>query len=567
MGFANRSTIRYFFLWLLIVPYGLYYVFINFPPVHVNWSYIVILTTLSLLTVYFPIMGNGSPVFLVMWLTVPAFLMYGLFVEIIIMQIAILAILFSVRSPLTLPIRFFFNSILFFILSIIGAFTFNMMGGEIGSFRFWPVFLSVFAYQLTHTFVNDWALRLYLRYKKNSTIYSTKEIVANYGVVLVIVPLSLTLYFMIGIVGIGAFLLVGIPFFFITLVVRLYNNSEKINEYLRQTGDIGQEISTKMTEKEVIDQFVIKTSEMFHAEYVYLFDFKDDWLELIRSYEHHKFMNIDFARLTAGQGLAGTVLQNNKPIIYSTREEWVMVSKNYAPDELQSVLCVPITRNQQIEAVLLLGSQKKSAFEDYQLKILDLLCSYFTVSVEKARYMQEAVTKNERCALTGLYNFRFLEDKLNREMALLKNNVYRDLSVVMLDIDHFKTVNDTYGHQSGNDILCMLARKLEAALPAGGTIGRYGGEEFVYILPGISKAEAVDFAENLRAEIDSYDFAIIPDLTIEKDPLVIHITSSIGVSSAPEDTDEAMSLLRNVDRALYVGAKQAGRNRVAEYAK
>ena len=66
-----------------------------------------------------------------------------------------------------------------------------------------------------------------------------------------------------------------------------------------------------------------------------------------------------------------------------------------------------------------------------------------------------------------------------------------DLSVVMLDIDHFKQVNDTYGHQSGNDILYMLAKKLEAALPVGGIVGRYGGEEFVYILPGISKMEAV----------------------------------------------------------------------------
>jgi len=189
------------------------------------------------------------------------------------------------------------------------------------------------------------------------------------------------------------------------------------------------------------------------------------------------------------------------------------------------------------------------------------------VSVEKARYMQEAVTKNERCALTGLYNYRYLEERLTYEMDKLKNNSIKNLSVVMLDIDYFKQVNDAYGHQSGNDILYMFAKKLEAALPTGGTVGRYGGEEFVYILPGIAKKEAVEFAENLRAEIGGHGFTIIPDLVEDKYPLVVHITSSIGVSSAPSDTDEAMTLLRNADRALYLGAKQAGRNRVAEYVK
>lgn len=105
---------------------------------------------------------------------------------------------------------------------------------------------------------------------------------------------------------------------------------------------------------------------------------------------------------------------------------------------------------------------------------------------------------------------------------------------------------------------------MEAARPVEGIVGRYGGEEFVYILPGKSKVEAAEFAEDLRTEIAGHDFVITSDLGDQKQQTV-HITCSIGVSSAPEDTDEAMTLLRNVDRALYIGAKQAGRNRVATY--
>jgi len=493
--------------------------------------------------------------------------MYGVFIEIILMQISIVAIVLTLPSKMPLMQRFYFNSVLFFILSIIASLVFHFVGGKIGSVEFWPIILTVFVYQLVHTIVNDILLKLYTTYKRIDSPFFSKDLWFDYAIILVILPLSLSLYYLLQFVGMGAFVLLAVPFFFISLVIRLYNNSEKVNSNLQQVGDIGHGLSDLLTEKDVIDQFVRKVSDMFNADQVYLFDNKDGWLELIRSYENNKFITIDFALLSSGQGIAGSVLQKNKAVIYSERKEWESISKDYVPDNMQSVLCVPISRNQEIEAVLLLSSEKKSSFDEYQLNILDLLCSYFTVSVEKARYLQEALSKSERCALTKLYNYRYLEDRLGYEMDRLNHKEIDDLSVVMLDIDHFKKVNDTYGHQSGNDILTMLARKLEESLPVGGTVGRYGGEEFVFILPGVKKIDAVEFAENLRTTIGGYGFTIIQDLAEDKNPMKVNITSSIGVSSAPVDTDDAMTLLRNADRALYLGAKHAGRNRVAEYVK
>lgn len=565
--FANRSTIRYSILWLLTVPPGLVYIFLNYSPVQVNWVHLTLFILFGSLTVYYPILRNGTPMFLVLWVTVPAFLMYGLFIEVIVMQISVVAVTSIFPSKQPFMRRFFINSTLFFFLSIIAALIFNLVGGELGSIKLWPIIIAVFCYQFVHTVSNDIVLKLFAMYKGIDSKFYSKDIWVDYVMILAVLPLSLTFYYLLQFIGTGAFLLLGIPFFFVTLIIRLYNNSERINDQLRQAGDIGHGLSELLTEKDVIDQFVIKVSDMFDAKYTYLFDHQDGWLELVRTYEHKKFVDIDFALLSAGQGIAGLVLEQNKPVIYSERKEWEAISKYYSPDDMQSVLCVTIQRNQKIEAVLFLASDKKSVFDGYHFIILDILCSYFTVSVEKARYMQEAITKNERCALTNLYNYRYLEEQLTYEMDRLRNKEINNLSVVMLDIDHFKQVNDTYGHQSGNDILSMLAKILEAALPTGGTVGRYGGEEFVYILPGMSKTEAVDFAENLRIAIAGHDFTIIPDLIEDKHSLNITITSSIGVSSAPADTDEAMTLLRNADRALYLGAKQAGRNRVAEYVK
>lgn len=152
-------------------------------------------------------------------------------------------------------------------------------------------------------------------------------------------------------------------------------------------------------------------------------------------------------------------------------------------------------------------------------------------------------------------------------MESVKSGAIRNLSLVMIDIDHFKGINDTYGHQSGNDILVELARILEAEVGNEGIVARYGGEEFVVVFEDYSKDLALLFAEGLRKKIEKHDFKILQDLDAVRTATTVNITLSIGVSTAPDDSDEPNGLLRNADRALYIGAKQAGRNKVAAYAK
>jgi len=503
-----------------------------------------------------------------MWITVPAFLLYGLFIETVLMQIAITTMLVKgSKNNATRPYRFFMNSLILFILSAAAASAFNFAGGEIGSVQFWPIILAVFCYQLTHSFLMDFLLRFYAKRTGTKSSYLSKKILFSNSAVFGMLPFSLTVYFLLQFIGIGAFLLLGIPFFFVTLILRLYNNSEHVNKSLENAGEIGHELSNMLTEKEVIDQFVVDVTKMMGNEYTFLFDYKEGWLELVRAYEYHRFEDVQFSPMLSGQGLAGTVLKNNKPIIYSKKLEWEALSVGYTPDDMQSVICLPITRNQKIEAVLLVSSIKKNAFKDYQLKILDILCSYFAVSVEKARYVQETVKKSERCALTKLYNYGYVEERLEYEVREMNSGNSERISVLMLDIDHFKNVNDTYGHESGNDILYSLARVLEDVLPNGATVARYGGEEFIYLLPGMTKKEAVQFAEKLRVKIRNTEFIIPQGLGGNPKLENVNITVSIGVSSAPEDTDDAKSLLRNADRSLYLWAKQAGRDRVASYVK
>ena len=139
----------------------------------------------------------------------------------------------------------------------------------------------------------------------------------------------------------------------------------------------------------------------------------------------------------------------------------------------------------------------------------------------------------------------------------------------MLDIDHFKSINDTYGHECGNVILVRLAELLKNFNSTITTLARYGGEEFVFVLPNTTKEEATDLAEEIRAEVEKTNFVITPDLTeeepVDRNSIDVNITISLGVATAPDDSQNAKDLLRNADRALYIGGKQSGRNLVGVY--
>lgn len=143
----------------------------------------------------------------------------------------------------------------------------------------------------------------------------------------------------------------------------------------------------------------------------------------------------------------------------------------------------------------------------------------------------------------------------------------KNLSLIMLDLDHFKVINDNYGHQSGNEILIQLAERLRALISTKGTVARYGGEEFVILLPDTEREEALHIAEYVRGTIANQPFTLHDSLDESNKQMMVRITASIGVSTAPQDADDTMALIRHADRALYTGAKQAGRNRVAQYVK
>jgi diguanylate cyclase (GGDEF)-like protein len=153
-------------------------------------------------------------------------------------------------------------------------------------------------------------------------------------------------------------------------------------------------------------------------------------------------------------------------------------------------------------------------------------------------------------ALTGLPNSREVQDTLKR-MTAHASRTLSPLAALLLDLDHFKQINDTHGHAAGDDVLAALGSTLKATLRASDFVGRYGGEEFVILLPDTGYAEAQTAAEKIRGAV-----AAITVSGVSRP-----ITASIGLAILPDNAHDSVSLLRNADRALY-SAKSNGRNRV-----
>ncbi|MEI4769399.1 sensor domain-containing diguanylate cyclase [Psychrobacillus sp. FJAT-51614] len=567
MNISVKAKRNIFILWLLVVPLGSILVYQYAPSRHVEWDAYLILLLLMLLTSSFPFFISGNTMFLSQWVSLAAFLNYGIFAEMILMQLSILPIAYHIKVNKDNFYRIAFSSLMFFIISVVCGVVVHLLGYNLGSLEVKDLLLFGTIYALCDVILNHALIYLRDSSTGNSPKLVDQSTIWDVIGLTITLPFGISLYFLESYIGTIAFVLLGLPFLMITLLVRLYSNSEKVNADLNEASQFGHELAERMTGKEIIDMFMERITKMFPIDSAYIVDDLYGKFQILRAREDGENVELFFAPEDLDNSLAGVIYKKGIPTLFDKQSEWINMKPPFLASDMQSVMCVPIYRNQKIESILVLASRKKYAFEAYQLKMVHLLCSYFAVSVEKAKYVRNALARSERCELTNLYNYRYLDKRLEFFMEKLSLGEYKTVSLIMMDIDHFKSVNDTYGHHSGNIILKEFARVIKDEIGSNGTVARYGGEEFVILLPNYTKVEATNIAERLRRKIEQTPFMVELDLDEVSQEEIIFITASIGVSTAPEDSDEGMSLLRNADRALYIGAKQAGRNRVAEYVR
>jgi diguanylate cyclase (GGDEF)-like protein len=567
---SNRAKKTILLVWLLIVPAGMWFTYTTYPP-HLSgrWPDILAFLLLTSIVAAMPMVINNTPIFLTQWVLLASFLSFGLFAEMVFSQVAIIVLLLKLRVQKDQLFRFPLNWIMFFFVSFCSGTVYYLLGGEMGvdiidhSRSLWlAVLYVVLNYTSNQVIVSIYIYVIY----RSKVSFLDKDFMVETITYFITFPIGFVLYILYNKMGLLAILFVGVPFVSLSIIFNLYYSSQKINEYLQKAAEIGHKMAEQLQVGAVIDLFIQKLIEMLPVDYAYILEVVEgNELKLTRRIENGEIVINDMPNLKENEGISGTVLSTKRSLLFSSSKEWFAIGKGYIPNDAESILSVPIVRSQEVIGVIVLASRRKRAFEKYQLMIVDILCSYFAVALENARHYELTKMQSERCSLTKLYNYRYFENLLHEEFNKLFNFERRILSLIILDIDHFKAVNDSYGHQSGNEILIELAVRVSKLVGGRGTVARYGGEEFVVLLPDASKEEAYQMAEHIRQSIANWPFMLTQSLDPEQKQA--YITASIGVATAPENAEDALALIRHADRALYVGAKRAGRNRVAEYSK
>lgn len=223
---------------------------------------------------------------------------------------------------------------------------------------------------------------------------------------------------------------------------------------------------------------------------------------------------------------------------------------NNQSQSIQPVAAVPLIYQERFMGVLMVRSDDSTRiWQETEILLLRTVADQVTVAVNHARLFAQIQQQALTDGLTGCFNRRFFEMQLERDMHLA-TRMRQPVSLILLDVDHFKKVNDTFGHDAGDVALRQLADSLRQELRGVDTAARYGGEEFAVILPQAGVEGAVAVAERLRARIERTEV-----------PGVGFITASFGVATYPLHATSRDMLVGTADRALY-NAKNTGRNRI-----
>jgi diguanylate cyclase (GGDEF)-like protein len=279
------------------------------------------------------------------------------------------------------------------------------------------------------------------------------------------------------------------------------------------------------------------------------------------------------ARMPVGHGIAGTVAASGRPVVVAAaqrdgqaaggapepgaaRADGASGGTRAAAEPAASTqVSVPLVAQGRVLGVL--SVYERETGEPFTVEDATVLADFAVqaaVAVENVQLHQEAERLSLTDAVTGSWNYRYFERRLEQELERSRR-FGRLFALLLLDIDHFKLVNDRHGHQVGDEVLVEMTRRITAIVRDIDTFARYGGEEFVLILPETNLVGGIAVAEKLRGAVAAAPFAARPGGD------GVRLTVSLGVACYPEHATSTAELLRAADTAMYE-AKRRGRNRV-----
>ncbi len=340
---------------------------------------------------------------------------------------------------------------------------------------------------------------------------------------------------------------------------KLLEELKKTVDALQTFGEIGKTLTSTLDIQEVLRVVLQKISDLLHPTSwsLLMLDEKTQALKyeiLINEPSIDRNQSIKM-----GQGVAGWAAQNARPVLWPdfTRDKrYSAPIEQMQDDGSKSIVCIPLKSKGKILGVIDLRRKGDTVtpFSEEDLASLAIICDYAAIAIENARNFQRVQELTITDDLTTLFNVRHMHTLLDTEI-LRAQRYKKAFSMVFLDLDKFKQVNDTWGHIHGSQLLRETANIIQKSIRSTDYAARYGGDEFVVLLPETNKDGALLIAERLRKSIEQNEF-------LQDKGLKVHFTASFGVATFPEDAKSKDDLIRMADAAMYE-VKGSTRNSVA----
>ena len=318
-----------------------------------------------------------------------------------------------------------------------------------------------------------------------------------------------------------------------------------LNEQLLSCLEISKAITSTLNIDQILMIFLKRLSKIIPARNWTLFLLDEErrelYFELVVGLECEKLHDV---RIKLYEGIAGTVAATGKPLLVdSDIENDPRFSKKI--DELtgfttRSIICLPLKINETVIGVLeIINIKNLDLFKEESLPFLCILAEFMAIAITNAKNFKKieylAITDD----VTGFYNTRFLHEHLDGLLQQEKN-----IALAFLDLDDFKTVVDAHGHLLGSKMLKEVAMIIDDNIDICDSLVRYGGDEYVVIMPGQNKSEAYYKMIEVRLALDNACF-------LKAEGLNVRISASFGIAGYPEDAVDKKILLQIADDAMY----------------
>jgi diguanylate cyclase (GGDEF)-like protein len=325
-------------------------------------------------------------------------------------------------------------------------------------------------------------------------------------------------------------------------------------DHLRVFHDVARALTSSLELEEILGAIMNKMAQFFGPERWSLLMVDEVSGELYYAIAvGENAESLKGLRVPLGEGVAGWVAATGNPLIVpdvALDPHWSAFATKHPDLKIQSIACVPVRSGSKTLGVIQLLNSKLDLLSEYSISFLRILCDYAAIAIQNARSMtliQELTITDD---VTGLFNARHLYTMLDEQVS--KNKTF---SLLFVDLDHFKSVNDTHGHQVGSRLLAEVGGLMKRSLGPNNSAFRYGGDEFVALLPGMGKAAATGTTVALCDDLRSARF-------LEGAGLALMISGSFGLATFPEDGFTVAEILRSADTMMYE-AKNTTRDNVA----